>query len=177
MKVFVIVGRSGSGKTSVASIIKEYYEEMNRKAVITGFSDYLKLYAHIMLGYNFSEETKPRDFLQKMGSYIRSDLKMPDMLGERLLMDIDIYKHFYDTVIISDARLKEEVNFLRENIADIVVIKVTGRMNQKLTIEQMSHETEMNVDLVTNVDYNLTNDSDYNGLKAKVYEILKGEVN
>ena len=176
MKVFVIVGRSGSGKTSVASIIREYYEEHDRKAVITGFSDYLKLYAHIMLGYNFSEETKPRDFLQKMGSFIRDELKSPDMLGERLLADIDLYKHFYDTVIISDARLKEEINFLREHLADIVVIKVTGRMNQKLTIEQMSHETEVNVDFVTNADYNISNDSDYNSLKVKVYEILKGEV-
>ena len=173
MKVYVIVGKSGSGKTSVASLIKDYYESKNEKAIITGFSDYLKLYAHIMLGYNFSEETKPRTFLQKMGSYIRSDLKMPDMLASRLLTDIDIYKHFYEAVIISDARLAEEVAFLKNNISNIVVIKVVGRINQKLTIEQLSHETETRVDEVTGYDYLIINDTNYQSLKAKVKEILE----
>ena len=173
MKVYVIVGKSGSGKTSVASLIKDYYESKNEKAIITGFSDYLKLYAHIMLGYNFSEETKPRTFLQKMGSYIRNDLKMPDMLASRLLTDIDIYKHFYEAVIISDARLAEEVAFLKNNISNIVVIKVVGRINQKLTIEQLSHETETRVDEVTGYDYLIINDTNYQSLKAKVKEILE----
>ena len=173
MKVYVIVGKSGSGKTSVASLIKDYYESKNEKAIITGFSDYLKLYAHIMLGYNFSEETKPRTFLQKMGSYIRSDLKMPDMLASRLLTDIDIYKHVYEAVIISDARLAEEVAFLKNNISNIVVIKVVGRINQKLTIEQLSHETETRVDEVTGYDYLIINDTNYQSLKAKVKEILE----
>lgn len=175
MKVYVIVGKSGSGKTTVASIIKEYYETKGKKALITGFSDYLKLYAHIMLGYNFSEETKPRTFLQKMGSYIRTDLKMPDMLGSRLLTDIDIYKHFYDAVIISDARLAEEVAYLKNNINNIRVIKVVGRMNQKLTMEQLSHETETRVDEVTEYDNLIINDTNYNSLKAKTLEILESE--
>ena len=175
MKVYVLVGKSGSGKTSVAKIISEYYETKNKKAVITGFSDYLKLYAHIMLGYDFKEETKPRTFLQEFGSYIRTDLKMNDMLASRLLTDIDIYKHFYDAVIINDARLPEEVNFMKNHLNDLKVIKVSGRMNQKLTLEQLGHETETRVDEVNNFDYFITNDGNYSSLRARVVSILEGE--
>lgn len=174
MQVFVLTGKSGSGKSTVAEIIKKYYNSKDKKTIITGYASYLKLYAHLMLDWDFKESTKPRTFLQQMGSYIRTDLKMPNMLSERLLTDIDIYKHFYSVLVISDARLPEEINYLKDHIDQICVIKIEGDYNRNLTMEQLSHETETKVDLIDNYDYLIVNDTDYNGLRAKVYQLLEG---
>lgn len=175
MKTYIICGKSGSGKTTVAEIIKDYYENHKKKAVITGYANYIKLYAHVMLDYDFSEKQKPRSFLQKMGSYIRTDLNLPNMLSDRLLMDMDIFKHFYDVCIISDARLPEEISYLKNNLNNVKVIKVSGNFNPLLNMEQLSHETEVRVDEINNYNYYIENNNDYNSLRAKVYQILEGE--
>ena len=69
MTIFLIAGKSGSGKSTVAKIIKDYYEEKKQKTIITQYSKYLKIYAKEMLGWNGDDQKKPREFLQEMGSY------------------------------------------------------------------------------------------------------------
>ena len=43
MRVYVIGGKAGCGKNTTANYIKEYYENMNKKVVITEISKYLKI--------------------------------------------------------------------------------------------------------------------------------------
>ncbi len=175
MKTYIIIGKSGSGKSSVAKLISDYYNRIHKKTIISGYAKYLKLYAHEMINYDFSEENKPRDFLQKMGSYIRIDLNMPNMLSERLLIDCDIYKHFYDVLVVSDSRLSEEVNYLKNHLNNVCVLKVVGKPNYKLTMKQLNHETETSVDLYKDYDYLINNELDMKALKVQVESILEGE--
>ena len=42
MRLFVIGGKSGSGKSALAKLIKEHYNKLEEKTIITEFSKYLK---------------------------------------------------------------------------------------------------------------------------------------
>ena len=42
MRIFVIAGKSGSGKNTTAKLIKKYYDTKGQKTIITEFSKYLK---------------------------------------------------------------------------------------------------------------------------------------
>ena len=109
MKIFLIAGKAGSGKSEVADIIKNYYEEENKKVVVTEYSKYLKLYAKEILAWN-GEEPKPRSFLQDLGVTIRENMDDPLFLIRRMIEDIRIYDLYSDIVIISDVRLKKEIS-------------------------------------------------------------------
>ena len=70
MRIFVIAGKSGSGKNTTAKLIKKYYDTKGQKTIITEFSKYLKMYAYEFLG-SYDESNKPRKFLQKLGDEVR----------------------------------------------------------------------------------------------------------
>ena len=40
MRLFVIGGKSGSGKSALAKLIKEHYNKLGEKTIITEFSKY-----------------------------------------------------------------------------------------------------------------------------------------
>ena len=70
MKIYLVAGKSGSGKGEVARIIKEYYLGLGKKPIVTGFSKYLKMYAKEIIDWN-GNNPKPRKFLQDLGVTIR----------------------------------------------------------------------------------------------------------
>lgn len=172
MKIFLIAGKSGSGKSTVAKIIKDYYEEKKQKTIITEYSKYLKIYAKEMLGWNGDDQKKPREFLQEMGSYIRQNLGMPNLFIERMATDFKIYSKFIDTIVISDVRLPEEIDFMKERYPHTYAILVEKETpSNSLTPKEAAHITEHALDNYNNFDYIISN-SDENLLKDKVLEIL-----
>ena len=107
MKIFVVGGKSGSGKGEVAKIIKEYYIYKLKNCVITGFTKYLKLFAMEMTDWDGVSANKPRDFLQSFGDQLRAyDEKF---LTKRMVEDLNIYEKTVDVVVINDARLPLEI--------------------------------------------------------------------
>ena len=50
MKIFVVGGKSGSGKNEVAKMIEEFYTYKLKKCVVTEFSKYIKLFAKELIG-------------------------------------------------------------------------------------------------------------------------------
>ena len=172
MKIFVIAGKSGSGKGEVAKIIQEYYIYKLKKCVITGFSKYLKVFAKEMTEWNGEDNKKPRDFLQQFGDEIRNHDKL--FLIRRMIEDINIYENNFDVVIISDARFPEEIEEMKDNFDDVTSICVENQFSQsKLTLEQQSHITEIALETYDEFDYTIAND-DLSSLKDKVFNILKG---
>ena len=71
MKIFLIGGKSGSGKGEVAKLIKEYYIYKLEESVITEYSKYLKLYATELTDWDGNPVTKPRKYLQSIGDVAR----------------------------------------------------------------------------------------------------------
>ena len=173
MRVFLIAGKAGSGKSEVAKIIKNYYEKLKEKTVITEYSKYLKLYAREMLDWDGNNQNKPRDFLQEMGLFIRENLKQKDLLIKRMKTDMLVYEHFFKNVVISDVRYPEEIILMKEDYPKAISILVVNDLEDSpLTIKQARHKTEHALDNYEGFDYVIHNQFEQN-LKNEVYEILE----
>ncbi len=173
MKIYLVAGKSGSGKGKVAEIIKEYYTSVKKKAIVTDFSKYLKMYAKEVLNWD-GKNPKPRKFLQDLGVTIRENMDKPKMLINRLMDDIDVYKLYFDAVIISDVRLPLEIEEFRkaygEDVSAIYVINQFGK--SELTVEEQAHVTETALENYSKFDITITNDN-INMLDNKVLAFLE----
>lgn len=172
MKIFLLAGKARSGKGEVAKSIKKYYDERNQKTVITEYSKYIKLLAQEMTDWDGNAATKPRKFLQDMGTFIRKNLNMSDFFITRMKDDLKIYEKFFDNIIISDIRFPKEIEEIKKknlNTYSIFIINEHG--NYDLTIEESNHETEHALDDYHDFNYIIVND-EKEILEQKLKEIL-----
>lgn len=176
MKIFVVGGKSGSGKGEVAKMIEEYYIYKLKKCVITEFSKYLKNFAKELTDWDGVSQNKPRDFLQSFGSTIRSYDKY--FFTKRMIEDINIYAlASIDVVVIADARMPEEFEEMKENYDDVYSILVENQFSlSKLTAEQQAHITETALENYNEFDVTFAND-DLMVLKDKIFKYLEGVEN
>ena len=139
MKIILIAGKAGSGKNEVAKIIKDNLD----KTIITSCSKYIKLFAHEMIDWNYDEENKPREFLQNIGDELRNIRK--DFLTKRILEDIELYQKYYNNLIISDIRLKNEIEYFKNQTShEVITIKVTSDIERRnLNTNEKNHLTEL----------------------------------
>lgn len=172
MKIFIIGGKSGSGKGEIAKMIEEYYIYKLKKCVITSYTKYLKLFATELTEWDGISENKPRDFLQSFGSQIRN--YDDRFFTKRMIEDINIYEGNVDVVIINDARMPREIDDIKDNFEDVTSILVENQFStSKLTIKQQSDITETAFDNYDDFDYIIAND-DIKVTKEKVFKILEG---
>lgn len=159
MKVILIAGSAGSGKTSLGEKIVEYAKLKNLNALQTEYSKYIKMYAKEILGYDGDREKKPRKFLQDTGSYIREELKDQTFFIRRMLEDFRIYEKYFDIVVISDVRLLREIEDLLNSSYDVTTVLVRNENSQKsLTEEEKNHITENEFRQYLDYDYVVKND-------------------
>ncbi len=172
MKVFLIAGKSQTGKGEIAQRIKNYYNKKNQKSIITEYSKYIKLFAKEMTSWDGQEIKKPRKFLQDMGYFIRSNLNMPNFFISRMKEDIKIYEHFFDNIIISDVRYPEEINQIKKEYSNVYAIQVTRNYKNNLKKEEQEHESEHALENYKNFDFIIENDQ-IDELNKKINEILE----
>ena len=99
------------------------------------------------------------------------------MLIRRLVEDIKVFSYFYDIIIITDARLVNEIEIPKATFENVTTIRVMRNKDNELTVEQKQHLTEIDLDNYMMFDYVLdNNDNNYDLLRQKVYQILD-EVN
>lgn len=174
MKIYLVAGKSGSGKGEVAKIIKEYYLSLGNKPLITSFSKYLKMYAKEVINWDGSEP-KPRKFLQDLGVTIRENMDMPLFFVNRLLDDIKVYNLYFDVIIIDDVRLPIEIEEITNNFEDVCSLYIINQFEpSKLSLEEQMHATETALENYSNFDATIVND-DIETLYDKVITIIKGE--
>ena len=156
MKIFVVGGKSGSGKNEVAKMIEEFYTYKLKKCVVTEFSKYIKLFAKELTDWDGVSQNKPRRFLQNFGAKVRS------------------YEDLVDVVIISDARMPLEFEEMKENYDDVTSILVINQFApSKLSLEEQSDITERALETYDEFDYIIAND-ELDKTKEKVFKILEG---
>ncbi len=172
MKIFIVGGKSGSGKGEVAKMIEEFYIYKLKKCVVTEYSKYLKLFAKELTDWDGISQNKPRDFLQEFGSKIREYDKY--FFTKRMIEDINIYEIAgVDVLIIADARMPEEFEKLKENYDEVYSLLVVNQFAQsKLTIKQQAHITETALENYNEFDYTFANDN-LQVLKDKVFKYLE----
>ena len=173
MRVFLIAGKGSNGKDTVAKLIKDFYDEKEKKTIITGYAKYIKLFAMEVSGWDGNESTKPRALLQKIGSEIRDEIR-EDFFTHRMFEDLEFYKKFYDNVVISDVRLPFEIEYMREMVVDTIAIRVERPGYQSdMTEEETGHITEHALDNYNRFDFEIEN-VNLDTLKKEVYSILEG---
>lgn len=176
MKVYLISGPARNGKDTIANFLEDEYVRRGYKVCRTQISKYLKMYIKDYFGWDGSEETKPRDLLQKLGTdIIREKLKKERFFVDRTIEDIDILSHFFDVMIISDIRFPLEITGIKEAYDDVVSINVK-RINfeTELTGEQQKHKTETALKDFKDYDYNIINDT-LEKLEKDVIDIVSKE--
>ena len=173
-KIFIISGKAGSGKDEVADIIKKIYKEMKCKKL--SYAYYLKQYVKDITGWDGNNETKPRDLLQSIGIDLLKEKIDSQLLIRRLCEDIEVYSYFYDVLIVTDARLIEEVEVPKSKFFNITTIRIDRNIDNKLSSKQKEHITEVGLDNYNNFDYKIENYENYDKLVSNVEKIIK-EVN
>lgn len=169
-KIIILTGKAQSGKNLTANIIKKYSEKQNKKTVIISYAKYLKDYAKEIINWNGKESTKPREFLQQIGVELIKNQIDENMLINRIKEDIKVYEYFYDVIIISDARFKDEIESIKTK--NTIVIKIEGKEN-KLTKEQKNHITETALDDYNKYDYIIENKTTKQKLKEQIENLME----
>jgi hypothetical protein len=173
-KIYVLSGKAGNGKNKVASYIGSIYDNDNKKTINLSYASYLKEYAKNILDWDGNEETKPREFLQQIGVELIKNNIDNRMLVKRIVEDIKIYSYFYDVITISDARFPEEIETIRKNFANVIVIHIHGlEVKNNLTDLEKKHATETSLDNYNDYDYDIDNSGTLKQLKNKVQDIIK----
>lgn len=175
-KIYLLSGKARHGKDTIAGYLKKFYENDGKKVILSRAGKYIKFYAMEMTGWDGSEDTKPRQLLQELGTeVIRKELNKAEMLIERQLDDMEIYSYFYDAIIVPDIRLPREIESVKEKFDNVVTIKV-NRINfeSNLTGNEQKHLTETAMDSYDDYDYVVTNDT-LDKLEKDIYNIYKEE--
>ena len=94
-----------------------------------------------------------------------------NLLIRRLIEDIKVFSYFNDIIIITDARLIDEIEKIKEEFNNVTTIRVNRNNDNELTVKQKEHLTEIGLDNYNNFDYIIEN-NDYNTLKSDVYKII-----
>ncbi len=179
MKVYLICGKARHGKDTMASYMQNYYEKvLGEKTAIMHIGNYIKHFAKDYFGWDGSEESKPRELLQRLGTdIIRNKMNKPYFFTTRLLEDIEVLKHFCQIVIIADVRLPLEIEEIKKVYNEAVVIHI-NRLNfeSSLSKSEQKHITETALDDFCDYDYEIINTT-LTKLEEDSIELIKREEN
>ena len=168
IKLFILSGKAGSGKDTVYSIIKKYYK--NKKVINISFGYYIKDYVKRISSWDGNEKTKPRELLQSFGIDLVKKKIDSKLFIRRIIEDILVFSYFYDIIVVTDVRLLDEIEMLKEKYPDAISIRINRDFDNGLSDSEKNHITEIALDNYDKFDYVVDND---NQLEKKVFEILK----
>ena len=172
MRIFLVAGKSGSGKNEVAKLIREFYAYKLEESAVTSFSKYISNFTKELTDWDGSPGNKPRDFMQKLGDTIRK--KDPYYFTKSMIQDIKVYEEYVKDLVICDVRMPEEIEEIRNNYDDVYAIYVVNQFgNSTLSVEQQAHITETALEDYNDFDYTIANDT-LEKLRDKVFKILEG---
>lgn len=173
-KVYILSGKAKSGKDAVGKIITNYYKD--KKCISLSYSYYLKDYIKRITGWNGSEADKPRELLQQIGIELIRNKINDRLFIDRLLEDIEVFSYFYDVIVITDARLVEEVTLPKQKLNNVITIRINrDNIDNNLTLKQKEHLTETALDNYSDFDYIIDNNESFEDLEKEVLKIMEVE--
>ena len=178
MKLYVIGGKAKCGKNTFGEYLREQLKDYGYKPCVMHITEPLYEYARNYFEYDPIKDEKPREFLQQMGTeIIKEKMGKKDFLLNRLYEDIEILSNFFDTFIITDARLIHEFESLKKKYPEVVTIKLERYdYDNLLTETEANHITEKEIDMYNNFDYTVKNKK-IDDLKTHALEIVRKEEN
>ncbi len=170
--IFIISGKAKAGKDTTANYIKMYANSKNFKTINLQFSSYIKMYAKNISNWDGSENNKPRVLLQDLGENIRKNINEYFFI-KRIYEDILVYSNYYDIITISDARLPEELDIIKEYFPKAIKLHIIRpNFNPYKSEEEKNHPTELALDNYKNFEHIIMNDKTLDDLKLKINELL-----
>ena len=168
-----ILGNKGHGKDTISDHLTSKYN-FHKKA----FAEPLKEICHILFGFNNEQlygnlkeipdkywKITPRNAMQFVGTELfrnkMSDL-IPGISHNFWLECMRRQSGKYDRLVISDVRFQNEVDFIHE--MNGIVIKVERGNKETNDV----HASESEILQVTNYDFYIENNSDFQTLYSKV---------
>lgn len=172
MKIYVICGKARHGKDTTALAIKKAYSD--KKVINLSYGSYIKEFAKNISDWDGSEETKPRELLQHLGTEVIRNNIDKDFFIKRLCNDIRVYSYYFDVITISDARFPDEVVTPKKLFDNVITIKVVrDNFETSLSDEEQKHSTETALDGFNDYDYVIENNGSIDELNEKVKTIVK----
>ena len=175
MRIFVIGGKAKCGKNTFGEMLREELKDYGYKPCVMQITDPLYNYARNYFEWDGNKEEKPREFFQHMGiEIIRDKMGKKYFLLNRLFEDIEVLSNFFDTFIITDARMDYEFKEIKKQCDDVITIKlIRENYNDELTEAEREHETEKAIDnLDFDFDYEIKNRG-LDELKKDALEIVR----
>lgn len=171
-RLYVLAGKARSGKDTTADFMEKYYK--NKKIIRLMYGAGVKIYASLLSDWDGSEEDKPRELLQKIA--VESREVNPDYTIKRMEEDINILKDYCDIIIITDARMPEEVLMPKEKFKEAITIKLERpNFDSPLSLSQQKSLTEVALDNFDNYDYVVSNDGTLEDLDRKIINLIESE--
>jgi hypothetical protein len=173
-QIYIICGKARQGKDTLAGHIKEVYASMNKNAIIIAYADDIKRYAKAIVNWDGKDETKPREFLQLLGTDIVRHNISDLFFVNRLIDDIKVYSYFFDAIIISDGRYPVEIDVPKtvfKNAKAIHIIRPD--FDNGLKGNEQKHLSEISLDNYNNYDYIVMNDGSIEDLKEEAKKLVE----
>lgn len=173
-KIIILSGKARSGKDTSGEIIEKFYESIGLKVIKLAYADYIKTYAKHISNWDGSDETKPRELLQNLGTEVIRERIDKLFFINRMIEDIKVYSYFFDVIIISDARIPDEIDKIKDNFSKVISINIIrpGFVNE-LSSSEKQHITEIGLDDYKNYDIEIVNDSSIEDLNNKICNVLR----
>lgn len=171
--IFIVSGKANSGKDTTCELINNLIKIKGKKSINLQFSSYIKQYAKVISGWDGSEESKPRTLLQQLGTDIIRNNIDNEFFIKRIIGDIKVYSYYFDAITISDARLPEEINAIKNEFNNVYRVKIE-RPNfcNNLNADERKHITETALDNFSDYDIVITNDGSISDLNKKIEKII-----
>ena len=170
--VIILSGKARVGKDTTGEYFKKFFENKGKKVKLLSYAYYIKIYAMAISSWNGNDENKPRSLLQELGTEIIRNKIDKLFFINRMIEDIKVYSYFFDTLIITDARIEEEIVNIKNTFSNVISINIErpGFVNELTSLEQ-SHFTETGLDNYKDYDYILINDGSLEELNNKVIKL------
>ena len=174
-KIIILSGKARAGKDTTMNFLNEIYNNI----IQLQYGSYIKEYAKKISNWDGSEETKPRELLQQLGTNIIRENIDNKFFVKKMIDDIKVYSYFFDTIVISDARFKIEIDDIKNTFNNVIAVRIERpNFDNGLTLEQKKHPSEIDLDDYNKFNYKLINDGTLEDLKKKVeklVEVIKNE--
>lgn len=173
-----LLGRSGAGKTTIATYLKDKYPTLFE---CLSFADELKEYAYTYLGFTYEDVyyRKPdniRQILQGLGQLFRDKVDKNYWiykLASKIFISSILGKEV--KYVIDDVRYSNEALWVKENNGLLIKVVCPNNSNIKSEILK-THISEENVDKIFFYDYQITAEyGDLNSLFKQIEIILNAE--
>ena len=172
-QIFLFAGQVRSGKDTTAGYLHDYYQARNKKCINLQFSSYLKEYAKHITGWDGSDENKPRELLQQLGTELIRATIDNEFFIKRILDDIKVYSYFFDVITISDVRFDLEIKRVKEAYPSAFLFLLKRDVDNHLdTLRE--HITEHGLSDTNTYDAIIDNNGTLEDLKHKVEVLLEG---